>query len=88
MGRQACTVTLRDFSGKQPLQHLSEVNYELVRNKEYQVRIAVRGSSITTYVDGKLVNEVTDKTLKAGKSYLEVWEGKVTFRNIRYRRIG
>lgn len=88
LGWQACTVTLRDFSGKQPLDHLSVVNHKLERNKAYHVQIAVRGSSITTYVDGKLVNQVTDKTLKAGKWYLEVWQGSAKFQNIRHRRIG
>ena len=88
LGWQACAVTMRDSSGTPPLDHLSVVNHKIERNREYHVQIAIRGSSITTYVDGNLVNQVTDKVLKAGKCYLEVWQGNTEFRNIRYRRIG
>lgn len=87
LGGQVCAVVLRDFSGKQPMQQLSVVNYKLKKQQEYHIQIAVRGASITTYVDGQLVNQLTDKTLAAGGFYFEVWKSTVSYRNIRYRQL-
>lgn len=86
LGWQACAVTLRDFDAG-TLDHLSVVNHRLEQGREYHVEIDVRGRSITTYMDGKLVNQVTDRTNSQGGAYLEVWQSALTFHTIRYRRI-
>ena len=39
---------------------LSVVNHALHRGQEYEVQVAARGASLTSYVDGKLVNQLTD----------------------------
>ena len=87
LGWQAAAVSRFDSGGKIPLERLSVVNHRLERDREYHVQIAARGSSITTYIDGSLVNQTTHSELTNGKCFFEVWQGKAKFRNIRYRRI-
>lgn len=66
---------------------ISVVNWDIERGKEYHVQIAVRDASITTYVDGKLVNQVTDSDYRQGRIAFNVWQGKTAFRDPRYRRL-
>ena len=47
---------------------LSVVNYPLECGQEYDVEIAARKASITTYVDGKLINQVTDEKFRTVQS--------------------
>jgi RNA polymerase sigma-70 factor, ECF subfamily len=69
------------------LTRLSVVNYPLEREREYAVSIAARGESLTTYVDGALVNQVTDRTLSRGGIGLCVWQGRTLFRDIKIRHM-
>lgn len=56
---------------------LDVVNHVMERDREYHILIAVRGHSITSYIDGQLVNRVTDDTHSAGGVAFGVW-GKRT----------
>ena len=64
---------------------LSVVNHALHRGQEYEIQIAARGASLTSYVDGKLVNQLTDETFRMGAFGLLVWECSTAFRDVRYR---
>lgn len=64
---------------------LSVVNHALHRGQEYEVQVAARGASLTSYVDGKLVNQLTDETFRMGTFGLLVGEYSTAFRDVRYR---
>lgn len=67
------------------LTKISVVNYSFALGQEYDVQIAARDASITTYIDGKLVNQVTDFSNPSGPIALNLWHCKTAFRDIRYR---
>lgn len=67
------------------LTKLSVVNHALHRGQEYEVQVAARGASLTSYVDGKLVNQLTDETFRMGTFGLLVWQSSTAFRDVRYR---
>jgi len=67
------------------LTKISVVNYPLERGQEYDVQIAARGASLTSYIDGKLMNQVTDFSFPSGPIALNVWECKTAFRDMRFR---
>ena len=67
------------------LTKLSVVNHALHRGQEYEVQVAARGASLTSYVDGKLVNQLTDETFRMGPFGLMLWECSTAFRDVRYR---
>lgn len=67
------------------LTKISVVNYSFVLGQEYDVQIAARDASITTYIDGKLINQVTDFSNPSGPIALNLWHCKTAFRDIRYR---
>ena len=67
------------------LTKLSVVNHALHRGQEYEIQVAARGASLTSYVDGKLVNQLTDETFRMGAFGLMVWECSTAFRDVRYR---
>ncbi len=69
------------------LTKLSVVNFPVELGQEYEVQIAARGASFTSYIDGKLVNQVTDENIRSGAIALIVWEGKVAFRDFRFRHL-
>ncbi len=52
---------------------LDVVNHVFERDHEYDVVLAVRGNSITTYIDGRLVNRLTLDTAPKGGIGLAVW---------------
>lgn len=52
---------------------------------EYHVQIAVRGASLTTYIDGKLVNQVTDHSIVSGAIGLSTWRNRTAFRSPKIR---
>lgn len=87
MGWQAVAVSRVTFDdqGKSTLVKLSVVDYPLVHQREYAVTVAARGHSITTYIDGALVNQVTDGAWLHGQIGLNIWEAKTLFRDIRVR---
>lgn len=64
---------------------LSVVDYPLEHGREYALSIATRGHSITTYVDGALVNQLTDAAWLGGQVGLNVWQGKTLYRDVRVR---
>ncbi|MDE2830471.1 MAG: DUF1080 domain-containing protein [Gemmatimonadota bacterium] len=51
------------------------------------MQIAARGASLTSYIDGKLVNQVTDFSYQSGPIALNVWESKTAFRDLRFRHL-
>ena len=80
---QVCRVDLR--SGGSGLERLSVVNCPIATGQEYDLMVAARGASITTYLDGKLMNQVTDFTYASGPVGLSVWQSKTAFRDPRIR---
>ena len=88
-GWQALGVSRADHRpGGKGLQKLSVVNLEMSKLSEYKVEIAVRDLSITTYVDGKLVNQVTDETFGAGPMAFGAWESKARYSQSEFRVLG
>lgn len=87
MGWQAVAVSSVDIDhqGQATLVKLSVVNYPLVHQREYALTVAARDHSITTYIDGALVNQVTDSAWLEGQIGLNIWEAKTLFRDIRVR---
>jgi hypothetical protein len=69
------------------VEKLSVVNHELRRGSEYHVEIAARGFSLTSYINGALVNQVTASDYEKGRFALNVWNGKTRFKNPMYRRL-
>ena len=59
--------------GKRGVTKLDVVNFVLHPKREYDLVLAVRGHSITSYVDGKLVNRVTLNTNPRGAVALGTW---------------
>lgn len=64
---------------------LSAVNHELRQGTEYAVELAVRGESITTYVNGKLVNQVREGEFAAGGLKLYSWQSAMRCADPRVR---
>jgi hypothetical protein len=88
-GWQALGVSrINNRPGGKGLQKLSVVNLEMARQTEYKVEIAVRDLSITTYVDGKLINQVTDEDYASGPIALCAWEAKARFSQPEFRVLG
>ncbi|MCK6470708.1 MAG: DUF1080 domain-containing protein [Planctomycetes bacterium] len=58
---------------------ISSVNHEIVAGRAYAVEIAVRGESITTYVDGQPANQVRDADFAKGAVTLTAWKSQVRF---------
>lgn len=87
MGWQAVAVSRVTFDeqGKSTSVKLSVVDYPLAHQREYAVTVAARGHSITTYIDGALVNQVTDGAWLHGQIGLNIWEAKTLFRDVRVR---
>ena len=59
--------------GKRGVTKLDVVNLILERGREYDLVLAVRGRSVTTYVNGKLVNRLTLETNPKGAVALGTW---------------
>ena len=87
LGWQAVAVSRLaiDSQGRGEMTKLSVVNYPLEHGREYSLSIATRGHSITTYIDGALVNQLTDATWLGGQVGLNVWHGKTLFRDMQVR---
>lgn len=60
---------------------ISAVNLDLSSSLGYDVELAVRGESLTTYVNGKLVNQVRDGEYTSGHICLTAWNSKPEFRD-------
>ena len=76
---------VRNDEGRMQLTKLSTVNYAFSRDREYDIQIAARDHSITTYIDGELVNQLTDDTWSRGRVALSIWHAKTQYRDLRYR---
>ena len=86
LGWQAVSVSKVDMRpGASGLQKLDVVNFPIERGREYDVLIATREASITTYIDGKLMNQLTDFSYRSGPIALNVWQSKTSFRDPRIR---
>lgn len=82
LGWQAMAIS-RIKNGR--LTKLSVVNKVFEMGREYELLLAAREASITTYLDGKLMNQVTDETHLSGPLALRVWESTTSFRDPRIR---
>jgi RNA polymerase sigma-70 factor (ECF subfamily) len=82
LGWQALAISKVDDRG---LQKLSVVNFPMEKGREYDVLIAAREASLTAYIDGKLMNQVTDFEYRGGPVALKVWQSKTAFRDPRIR---
>lgn len=67
------------------LTRLCVVDFPLTRNREYHVMLAAREASLTSYVDGALVNQVTDFSRRSGALALWIPRGMAAFRDPRIR---
>ena len=62
-------------------QKLSTVNLALERGTEYDVMVAARGQSLTSYVGGNLLSQVADDTFSRESILFTLWKRNVA----RYR---
>lgn len=84
-GMQAVVLKKHDRTKPGPRTILSAVNHELRQGTEYAVELAVRGESITTYVNGKLVNQVREAEFTAGGLSFYSWQSALRCANPRVR---
>ncbi len=65
---------------------LDVVDFLTELGREYEIVIAARGQSLTTYIDGKLVNRLTDDTCSSGGIGFNLWHSaSARFGNPRIR---
>ena len=83
-GWQAVAISKME-AGAGEVEKLSVVNFPFEKGREYNVLIAVRELSLTSYIDGKLVNQVTDRSYREGGIALGLWWSTVNFRDPRIR---
>ena len=69
---QSINVTLRE-PGVRGVTKLSVVNYPLEKGREYHLIISARHRSLTTYVNGKLINQVADASYDSGGVGIAMW---------------
>ena len=82
---QTINVTLRE-PGIHGVIKLSVVNYALEKGREYHLIISARHRSLTTYIDGKLVNQVTDGRYDGGGIGIAMWwDTRATYRDPKIR---
>lgn len=86
LGWQA--IAISRFEHGKGVEKLSVVNCQLDRGREYHIELSARGRSLTTYVDGLLMNQVTAGDQNPGRFALQVWCAKTRFRNPTARRLG
>ncbi len=84
LGWQAVAISKVDHGH---LTKLSVVNFPIEAGQEYDVQIAARETSLTSYIDGKLINQVTDSSYRSGAIALNVWYCKTAYRDLRYRSL-
>ena len=82
---QTINVTLRE-PDRHGVTKLSVVNYALEKGREYHLFISARHRSLTTYIDGKLVNQVTDARFDGGGIGIAMWwDTRATYRDPKIR---
>lgn len=69
---QTINVTLRQ-PGRRGVTKLSVVNYALKKGRKYHLIISARHRSLTTYINGKLVNQVADASYVGGGIGIAMW---------------
>ena len=84
-GWKALSISKRE-RGKPGVTKLDVVNFPFKYGREYDIVIAVRGHSITTYIDGQLVNRLSDAWRLKGGVALGIW-GKSTIARFRDPKI-
>ncbi len=84
LGWQAIAIS-KIKAGAGEVEKISVVNFPFEKGREYNVLIAARGQSLTSYVDGKLVNQVRDGDFESGGVALGLWWSTVAFRDPRIR---
>ena len=68
------------------LDWLSVVEVPIEMGQEYDIVVSARGTSLTTYIDGKRVHLLTDSTYRTGGVGFNMWrKARVTFRDPRIR---
>ena len=85
-GWQAIAISKME-PGAGEVDKLSVVNFPFEKGREYNILIAARAQSLTSYIDGKLVNQVTDNSYRKGGIALGLWWSSVNFRDPRIRHI-
>jgi hypothetical protein len=59
---------------------LDVVNFPIEKGREYDITIAARGNSIISYIDGEMVNRLSDGTFTIGRVGFLMWhDTKVRF---------
>lgn len=82
---QTVNVTLRE-ADRRGVTKLSVVNYPLVKGREYHLIVSARHRSLTTYIDGKLVNQASDTTHESGGVGIGMWwSTRATYRSPKVR---
>ncbi len=82
---QTINVTKRNESGR-GVTKLSVVNFPVEFGREYHLIISARQQSLTTYIDGNLLNQVTDDSYSRGGVGLGMWwTTTATFRDPKIR---
>lgn len=84
LGWQAVAVSKMNRDAGE-VEKISVVNFPFEKGREYNVLIAARGESLTSYIDGKLVNQVRDDEFKTGGVALGLWWSTVAYRDPRIR---
>lgn len=79
-GWQAVAIS-RMRAGAGEVEKLSVVNFPFEKNREYNVLIAARELSITSYIDGKLVHQLVEENYRSGGIALGLWWSKVAYRD-------
>ena len=82
---QAIVISKVDPDADPQLATISAVNYELVPGRDYDIELAMRGESITTYVDRRLVNQVRDDGYPKGGICLTAWKSRTRYFEPRLR---
>lgn len=82
---QTINVTKRNESGR-GVTKLSAVNFPVEFGRDYHLIISARQQSLTTYIDGNLLNQVTDDSYSRGGVGLGMWwTTTATFRDPKIR---
>jgi hypothetical protein len=87
LGWQAVAISRIDRASAHPVVKLSVVNHELRRGRGYDIEVAARGCSLTSYVDHVLVNQVTACEHERGRFALTVWNARTAFERPMCRRL-
>lgn len=88
LGWQAIAISRFDHTTPaRGVEKLSVVNHEFRHGRAYDVELAARGFSLTSYVDGVLANQVTAFEHEKGRFALVVWNARTTFERPMYRRL-